>query len=81
MTTTDTILQHIAEAMDGQPFPAMRSDECRAIIAALDATSKDRALVQTVGANVVQLLLARAQSSLAAQRECAQMIDRGNQLC
>ena len=80
-TPVQLINQHLADAINGEPFPALKSGEIDAIFLAFAEAVGDREQVERIGLATVRLLVARAQSALTAQRECALMVDRGNSLC
>ncbi len=79
--TSDVINRHLTAMLDGEPIPAMKSEDLSQLIAALGHAVRDRGELERIGLKTTALLLARAEASLRAQRECALMIDRGNNLC
>ena len=79
--TSDTVTRHLANMLDGQPVPPMRSADFAQLIAALAYAVSDQGELERIGLDTTRLMLARADASIRAQRECALMIDRGNSLC
>lgn len=81
MPHINQIQQHLADALNGEAFPSLTSTEADNIMLAFGVVVCDRDQLAQIGLDTVRQLVARAQSAITAQRECALMIDRGNKLC
>ncbi len=78
MTSTEMILHALAKQLDGEPAPSYHSDAAAAMLTAVASIQypMDHA---RIGAGVLQLLVDRLRSSVAAERE-VEGLTRGGSL-